>query len=102
MAVPKILFPTDFSSAASSALPEIKERIRIKAAEVHLLYVAEDLKSFEKYWGSGPDSKHSSSLADFAERRSRERLHQRAGRAAGHLHRYTAAGYLSARRLRSP
>ena len=76
MASPKILWPTDFSTAASHALPEVKERVRLKAAEVHLLYVAENLADFEEYWGSGPDTKHSTSLQKFAEKRSKERLQE--------------------------
>lgn len=72
----KILWPTDFSTSASHALHTIKERIRLQAADVHLLYVAEDLTEFESYWGSGPDSKHSTSLREFAEKQSKKRLQE--------------------------
>lgn len=76
MAKPKILWATDFSSSASYALQTIKDRIRIQDAEVHLLYVAEDLTEFEKFWGSGPDEKRAESLRKFAERQSKKRLQE--------------------------
>ena len=70
----KVLWPTDFSSSATHALQAVKERIRIEAAEVHLLFIAEDLTDFERYWGTGPDRKHSESLKRYAERLSKKRL----------------------------
>jgi nucleotide-binding universal stress UspA family protein len=69
-----VLWATDFSTSAAHALPEVKERIRLKAAKVHLLYVTEDLTEFEEFWGSGPDSNHSESLKRFAEKTSKKRL----------------------------
>lgn len=74
MPTKKILWPTDFSDVAAAALPRVKELVMRDGAEVHLLYVTEDLESFERYWGSGPDDKHKESLRAFAERKSRERL----------------------------
>jgi nucleotide-binding universal stress UspA family protein len=76
MAKKKILWATDFSTSAAHALPLIKDRIRIDAAEIHLLYVSEDLTEFESFWGSGPDKKHAEGLRQFAERQSKKRLQE--------------------------
>ena len=74
MPVRKILWPTDFSDIAAAALPKVKDLVLRDGAEVHLLYVAEDLADFERYWGSGPDDKHVESLQAFAEKKSITRL----------------------------
>lgn len=76
MANKKILWVTNSSTTTSRALPLINDRVRIEAAEVHLLYVTEDLTQFEEYWGSGPDAKHAESLKHFAERQSKKRMQE--------------------------
>jgi nucleotide-binding universal stress UspA family protein len=76
MANPKILWPTDFSTSAAQALHTVKERVRLEAAEIHLLYVTESLTEFERYWGSGPDAKRAENLRQFAEHQSRKRLQE--------------------------
>ncbi len=69
-----ILWPTDMTVPASHALPTVRERILRQEATIHLAYVSEDLTAFERYWGSGPDSKHTESLRRFAERQAKQRL----------------------------
>jgi nucleotide-binding universal stress UspA family protein len=43
MDVKKILWPTDFSSIAEKALPHVKSLTEKYGAEIHVLYVIEDL-----------------------------------------------------------
>ena len=72
----KILWPTDFSEAAAGVLPYVKSLVQKYDAEIHLLHVAEDLTSFEHYWGSGPDPKHTEELREYAMKISKERLEE--------------------------
>jgi nucleotide-binding universal stress UspA family protein len=74
MELKNILWPTDFSEAAAAALPLVKSLTRKYDAEIHLLHVAEDLTSFEHYWGSGPDARHIDELNKYALEISRDRL----------------------------
>jgi nucleotide-binding universal stress UspA family protein len=74
MEIKRILWPTDFSAAAASALPYVTSLSRQYQAEIHLLHVAEDLTRFEHYWGSGPDRKHIEELHKYALKISQERL----------------------------
>jgi nucleotide-binding universal stress UspA family protein len=72
----KILWPTDFSQAASAAEPYVISLSKKYNAEVHLLHVAEDLTQFELYWGSGPSPKHLRELHEYALRVSKDRLEE--------------------------
>lgn len=74
MEIRKILWPTDFSKAASAAEPFVVEMSRKFEAEIHLLHVAEDLAQFEHYWGSGLDAKHVSEVHQYGMKVARERL----------------------------
>ncbi len=74
MDIKNILWPTDFSEAASAAELYVISLSKKYGAEVHLLHVAEDLTRFEHYWGSGPDPKHIHDLQEFVMRVARERL----------------------------
>jgi nucleotide-binding universal stress UspA family protein len=74
MEIRNLLWPTDFSAAAASALPYVTSLSQRYQAEIHLLHVAEDLARFEHYWGSGPNQKHIDELHKFALKISRERL----------------------------
>jgi len=74
MDIKNILWPTDFSEAASAAESYVISISRKYGAEVHLLHVAEDLTQFEHYWGSGPDPKHLHELQESIMRVARERL----------------------------
>jgi len=70
----KILWPTDFSEAASAAERYVISFSQRYGAEVHLVHVVEDLTRYEHYWGSGPDPKHLHDLQEFIMRMARERL----------------------------
>ena len=74
MEVKKILWPTDFSSAAAVAESYVISLTQQFNAEVHLIHVAEDLTQYEHYWGSGPDAKHIEELNEYALKISKERL----------------------------
>lgn len=76
MEVKTILWPTDFSRAASAAEAYVVSLSRKYGAEVHLLHVAEDLAQFEHYWGSGPDAKHVYELHEYGMKLARERLEE--------------------------
>ncbi|ABK16515.1 universal stress protein [Syntrophobacter fumaroxidans] len=76
MKIEKILWPTDFSKAASVAEPYVVSLSRKYDAEVHLLHVSEDLSRFEHYWGSGLDPKHVKEIHEFGLKLSRERLEE--------------------------
>lgn len=74
MVLKKILWPTDFSTAAAVAESYVQALTQQFDAEIHLVHVAEDLTQFEHYWGSGPDAKHVEELNEFALKVSKERL----------------------------
>lgn len=74
--ITKILWPTDLSEAASAAQPYVTHFSGILEAEVHLVYVAEDLSRFEHYWGTGPNDHHARDLQEREMRISRKRLEE--------------------------
>ncbi len=74
MELKKILWPTDFSNAASVAESYLKELTKKFDAEIYLLHVAQDLTLFEHYWGSGPDAKHIEELHKYGMAIANERL----------------------------
>ncbi len=76
MKIEKILWPTDFSKAASAAESYVISLSGKYDAEVHLVHVAEDLSRFEHYWGGGLDPKHITEIQEYGIRVSRERLQQ--------------------------
>jgi nucleotide-binding universal stress UspA family protein len=76
MEIKKILWPTDFSRAASTAESFVLSLSQKYNAEVHLLHVAEDLTQYEHYWGSGPDEKHIEELHEYGMQISKERLQE--------------------------
>jgi len=43
MEVNKVLWPTDFSSSAEKALPYVTDLTQKYGAEIHVLYVIEDI-----------------------------------------------------------
>jgi nucleotide-binding universal stress UspA family protein len=51
MEVKKILWPTDFSSAAEAALPYVTSLTQKYNAEIHVLYVIEDIAHHEGWYG---------------------------------------------------
>ena len=69
MEVNKILWPTDFSSIAEKALPHVKSLTERYGAEIHVLYVIEDVAHHDGWYGA------------FAEKRVQE-LMEHAGKTA--------------------
>jgi nucleotide-binding universal stress UspA family protein len=69
MEVKKILWPTDFSSIAEKALPHVKSLTERYGAEIHVLYVIEDVAHHDGWYGA------------FAEKRVQE-LMEHAGKTA--------------------
>jgi len=51
MDVKKILWPTDFSSTAEKALPHVKSLTAQYGAEIHVLYVIEDIAHHAGWYG---------------------------------------------------
>jgi nucleotide-binding universal stress UspA family protein len=51
MEIKKILWPTDFSENSNAALPYILSLSKKYGAEIHLLYVAEDLAGHKEWYG---------------------------------------------------
>jgi nucleotide-binding universal stress UspA family protein len=52
MEVKKILWPTDFSSIAEKALPHVKSLTERYGAEIHVLYVIEDVAHHDGWYGA--------------------------------------------------
>ena len=51
MEIKKILWPTDFSSSAEKALPYITSQLEKHQAEIHVIYVIEDIAHHESWYG---------------------------------------------------
>jgi len=51
MEVKKILWPTDFSNSAEEALPYVTSLTQKYQAEIHVLYVIEDIAHHESWYG---------------------------------------------------
>jgi len=52
MEVKKILWPTDFSRIAEKALPHVKSLTERYGAEIHVLYVIEDVAHHDGWYGA--------------------------------------------------
>ena len=52
MEVKKILWPTDFSSIAEKALPHVQSLTQQYGAEIHVLYVIEDIAHHDGWYGA--------------------------------------------------
>ena len=52
MDVRKILWPTDFSAISESALPHVKSLTEKYGAEIHVLYVIEDIAHHDGWYGA--------------------------------------------------
>ena len=52
MDVKRILWPTDFSSISEKALPHVKSLTSTYGAEVHVLYVIEDVAHHDGWYGA--------------------------------------------------
>jgi nucleotide-binding universal stress UspA family protein len=75
MEVKRILWPTDFSRAAESALPFVTSLTLKYNAEIHVLYVIEDLAHHEGWYGEF-GREHIQKLMIHSEKSARQRLDQ--------------------------
>ena len=75
MEVNKVLWPTDFSSSAEKALPYVTDITQKYGAEIHVLYVIEDIAHHESWYGDFDKSKVDK-LMEWADKSARKRLEQ--------------------------
>lgn len=75
MEVKRILWPTDFSRTAEAALPYVTSLTRRFDAEIHVLYVIEDLAHHEGWYGEF-GREHIHKLMDYSKESARRRLDQ--------------------------
>ena len=75
MQLKKILWPTDFSIVAEKALPYVQLLTRHFGAEIHVLYVIEDI-AHHKSWYGDFDKKHLAELMERAQNTAKKRLDQ--------------------------
>ena len=71
----KILWPTDFSRIAEKALPHVKSLTKKYNAEIHVLYVIEDVAHHEPWYGEfGKD--YSNKIIEHGWKLAEKRLEQ--------------------------
>ena len=75
MEIKKILWPTDFSSRAEKALDQVISLGEKYKAEIHVLYVIEDLAHHDEWYGAFEES-HARKVSDFSMRTAQEKLNQ--------------------------
>jgi nucleotide-binding universal stress UspA family protein len=75
MDVKKILWPTDFSRIAEKALPHVKSLTEKYGAEIHVLYVIEDVAHHDGWYGAFED-KRVKELMEHANKTASRRLSQ--------------------------
>jgi nucleotide-binding universal stress UspA family protein len=75
MEVKKVLWPTDFSSSAEKALPYVTDLTQKYGAEIHVLYVIEDIAHHEAWYGEF-EKTHIDKLMEWADKSARKRLEQ--------------------------
>jgi nucleotide-binding universal stress UspA family protein len=75
MDIKKVLWPTDFSSSAQKALPLVTSLTQLYQAEIHVLYVIEDIAHLEPWYGEF-DKTHTDKLIERAQTSANERLDQ--------------------------
>ena len=75
MEVNKVLWPTDFSSSAEQALPFVTDLTQKYGAEIHVLYVIEDIAHHESWYGDF-DRSHVDKLMEWADKSAKKRLEQ--------------------------
>ena len=73
MEVNKVLWPTDFSSSAEKALPYVTDLTQKYQAEIHVLYVIEDIAHHESWYGDF-DRARVDKLMERANKMAHERL----------------------------
>lgn len=75
MEVSKVLWPTDFSSSAEKALPYVTDLTQKYGAEIHVIYVIEDIAHHEPWYGDF-DKTHVDKLMSWADKSAKKRLDQ--------------------------
>jgi nucleotide-binding universal stress UspA family protein len=75
MEVNKILWPTDFSRIAEKALPHVKSLTERYGAEIHVLYVIEDVAHHDGWYGEF-EEKRVQELMEHAGKTATKRLGQ--------------------------
>jgi nucleotide-binding universal stress UspA family protein len=75
MEVRKILWPTDFSRIAEKALPHVKSLTERYGAEIHVLYVIEDVAHHNGWYGAF-EEKRVQELMEHAGKTATKRLGQ--------------------------
>jgi nucleotide-binding universal stress UspA family protein len=75
MEVKRVLWPTDFSSSAEKALPFVTDLTQKYQAEIHVLYVIEDIAHHESWYGEF-DKARVDKLMERANKVANERLGQ--------------------------
>jgi nucleotide-binding universal stress UspA family protein len=75
MEVKKVLWPTDFSSTAEKALPYVTDLTQKYGAEIHVLYVIEDIAHHESWYGDF-DRPRVGKLMEWADKSAKKRLDQ--------------------------
>jgi nucleotide-binding universal stress UspA family protein len=73
--IKKIIWPTDFSGNAENALSYVRSLTEKYQAEVHVLYVIEDIAHHEGWYGDF-EGDHIAKLMDHANANAAERLEQ--------------------------
>ncbi len=75
MEMKKILWPTDFSSSAARALPQVKSLSEKYQTEIHVLFVMEDIAHHAPWYGV-LDEGHVKEVEEKTDRAARKHLEQ--------------------------
>ena len=75
MEVSRVLWPTDFSSSSEKALPYVTDLTQKYGAEIHVLYVIEDIAHHDSWYGDF-DKTHVDKLMEWADKSAKKRLDQ--------------------------
>lgn len=75
MEIKKILWPTDFSASAQSALDTVSSLSQQYGAEIHVLHVVEDLVHHESWYGEF-DELRMDKLMEWSNKTGKKRLSQ--------------------------
>ena len=75
MDVKKVLWPTDFSGISQKALPHVKSLTEKYDAEIHVIYVIEDIAHHDGWYGAF-EEKHVMDIMEHANKTASKRLSQ--------------------------
>lgn len=75
MEIKKILWPTDFSGRAEQALDQVISLTEKYQAEIHVLYVIEDLAHHAEWYGAFEET-HAKKVSDFSMKTAQQKLNQ--------------------------